>query len=268
MGHIKKVLASQHLEPRSITPRMIWVDLCENIHIHYRNFRFDMSKQEFATWMCAMNCLYKASEYSMHKFKFEEGDPNNLKQLQFRQEINNNSDYYPNRAVLEWNRDDTYHFHYRDFRLHMSEDEFEDIAGMFVKGLEQKKAFQAFGKKYSINGLREPKCMEVEIEDVQPYDAGHKPGGHCFDITKDDATDDHESGIEACMELIKAGKRIRPILVASDGQRLDGYKRYMAFKRLGYKRIPVIVDPQGRMGGQDGMSWELEAEEEAKCASS
>jgi len=70
--------------------------------------------------------------------------------------------------------------------------------------------------------------------------------------------EDHKSGIARCKEMIKAGKKLRPILVASNGQRLDGFKRYMAHKELGHKTIEVIVDPNGRMGGQDGQAFNEE----------
>lgn len=262
MGSIKKVLSLKTLEPRSITAKMLWLDLCENIHYHHRNYRLEMSVGEFAEFVSAVKNLYKAAEHTMERVQFKEGDPNFLTQLQFATEVNNASDYFPNRLSLEWNRDDTYHLHYRDFRLHLTKDEFDDLADAFIEGKRIRDEFVPFEKKYG--PFKEAKTMKVDIEDVQPYDAGHKPGGFCLDAAVDDPTREHEEGIKACMELIKQGKKIVPILVAPNGQRLDGYKRYMAFKRLGHKEIEVFVDPNGKMGGQHKMDWV----QEESCASS
>lgn len=271
MGHIKQVLAEKTLEPRSVTPNMIWVDLCENLHIHYRNLRLEFSVEEFAVFMCAMQNLYKAAEHKMEDWKFEEGDPNFLTQIQFKKPLNNSSHYYPNRLVLEANRDGTFHLHYRDLRVHLSADEYDDLERAVVQGKARREAFVPFHEKYGINGLKEPRRMTVAIEDVQPYDAGHKPGGVCFDIAKEDATFDHEQGIEACMKEIEAGRKILPILVSTDGQRLDGYKRYMAHLRSGAREIEVIVDPAGKMGGQHGLGFldeEQEVTEGTRCPTS
>jgi len=249
MGKIKKVLAHATLEPRSITPNSVWVDLCENVHIHFRNYRFDMGVEEFAHFMAAMRAIYKPAEYAMEEVKYEEGDPNILKQLLYDVAIPHQSKYYPNRFVIEHNRDDTYHVHYRDFRLHVSKDEFEDMAKAFVNALDKEKTIVNFEEKYG--PFNEQKAFTVDIEDVQPYDDGHKPFAPC-------AGEDHEPGIKLCMEKIKEGNKILPILVDRNGQRLDGFKRYMAFKRLGHKEIEVVWDPAERMGGQHGMPWVME----------
>lgn len=259
MGAIKKVLAEEVLEPRSVTPNGLWVDLCENIHIHFRNLRLDMSIEEFSKFMAGMHNLYKAAEHTIEQSDFKEGDPNILKQLMFQESFSHSSAYYPNRLSVEWNKDDTYHVHYRDLRIHLSQDEFEDFERAFTEAKRLRSEYLPFAKKYG--PFKEAKVMPVDIDDVQPYDAGHKPGGMCLDPVKDDATRDHEEGIEKVMALIEKGEKILPILVGPDGQRLDGYKRYMAFKRLGHKQIEVMIDPNGKMGGQDGQSW-LEPREE------
>lgn len=241
VGNTRKVLAKDMLEPRYLTANMLWVDLCENVHIHYRNLRIDMSCEEFANFMCAMKNLYKAAEYQMEQDKFEEGDPNYLRQIKYINPLNTSSDYYPNRLVIEAQRDDTYHIHYRDLRLHLTEDEFDDMANSFQRAKEEKDKFRPFHLKYG--RFKEKKRMMVDIDDIQPYDAGHLPLTEC-------AMYDHRPGIEACKKLISEGKKVLPILIRPDGQRLDGFKRYMAFKELGHKEIEVIVDPDGKMGGQ------------------
>tara|TARA_Y100000310_G_scaffold342437_2_gene445707 strand:- start:321 stop:899 length:579 start_codon:yes stop_codon:yes gene_type:complete len=192
-----------------------------------------------------MHNLYKASEYAIDKYDFEEGDPNVLKQLIYKNAISTNSEYYTNRLLIEHNRDDTYHIHYRDIRIHLTKDEFEDMANAFIKAKKDDDELKPF--KYA--DVEDVTRVTVPIDDIQPYDEGHR----CLAIDSE-----HREGIEVVKKLIKEGKKIRPILVATNGQRLDGFKRYMAQKELGYKEIEVIVDPNGVMGGQHGASFEEE----------
>jgi len=70
---------------------------------------------------------------------------------------------------------------------------------------------------------------------------------------------EHRDGIEKLKVLIKKGRPILPILIKKvfghsyKYHRLDGYKRYFAFKELGYETIECFIN--GKRGGQDGMSW-------------
>lgn len=243
MGNILKHLAARILPKRTITATSIWTDLCENIHLHYRNLRLDMSEREWAEFVCAIRSLQNALDHSADKYRYEEGDPNFLVHLAYNNPLKANSDYYPNRATLEFEADETVHFHYRDVRLHFSLNEFNDIASMFIEAKEKMDNL----KPSPFKNLEKPIRVKVPIDWVQPYDAGHR----CLAID-----DEHRAGIEKCKELIQAGKKIRPIHVNTDGVRLDGFKRYMAFKELGYKEIEAIVDPFPEMRGQQAyQSW-------------
>lgn len=71
----------------------------------------------------------------------------------------------------------------------------------------------------------------------------------------------HRDGIDKLKKLIKSGKRVSPILVREeikDGKkykRLDGYKRFMAFKELKAHSIECYVNNNASYGGQTGMPW-------------
>ena len=242
VGHIKKVLAMGELEPRSApVSYQIWTDLCENVHLHYRNNRFDFSEEEFAMFRAAINHLGLALEKSAVENNYREGDPNFLIQQVFNHKLKTDSDYYPNRYSLELQRDNTVHFHYRDLRIHWTFTEFVAISKMFVEAIRSLKSISPFPYKPETKTL----YRDVPIDLIQPYDEGHRP--LVFDK-------DHRNGIEYVKGLIISGKKIRPILVNTDGQRLDGFKRYMAHKELGLKAIDCIVDPFGVMGGQHNQS--------------
>ena len=243
MGQIKKVLAMDELPRRSITPAMIWTDLCENVHLHYRNVRFDFSEVEFAQFRAAMHHLGMAVECVANDYGYREGDPNFLVQQKFDEPLKPDSDYYPNRALIELQRDGTVHFHYRDLRLHFSEEEFETIARAFAAAILTKRELK--NDKFPYRDIKKKRREWIDIQLIQPYDEGHRPG--VFDK-------DHRDGIEYCKKLIEEGKTIRPILVDTRGQRLDGFKRYFAHLELGKTTIECIVDPHGRMGGQHNQS--------------
>jgi hypothetical protein len=245
VGEIKKLLAADKIPFRTITPNMIWSDLCENIHLHYRNIRFDFSHKEWAHFRAAIQMIGLSVEEQIEKSGHKEGDPNFLIQIKYRHPLKTDSKYYANRCTIEQQRDNTVHFHYRDLRLHMSNEEFREIAGLFVESLRE---MDSTGK-FPYGDLISPETASVPLRLIQPYDKGHLP------LAEDS---EHRKGIEHVKLLIKQGKKIRPILVNTEGQRLDGFKRYMAFKELGHKEIECIIDPYGKMGGQHGQSFVVE----------
>jgi len=241
VGKIKKVLHDSVLSQREVEPSGIWFDLCENCHLHFKNFRIDFSGREWDTFFNMLVMIYDKSvqiaRQTGWKEKKEYGETITISTAN----PFNSSDYYPYRFVIEWQRDNTVHIHYREFRLRLSEKEFD----MFVDGLTEAKKNK---KKY-----REPNFAPgrnvVPIDSIQPYDDGHKCG---------DLDVDHAHGIKTCKKLIADGKKMRPILIRPNGQRLDGFKRYMAQKELGFQEIDVIVDPKGEPGDQKGQSLECE----------
>ena len=237
MGEIRKVLAMGELPPRDVTPTMLWGDLCEDVHLHFRNLRFDYSEDEWAHFRAGINHIGMGVEYAAEENDYEEGDPNFLIQVLYNEPVLSQSAYYPDRVTVELQKDNTVHFHYRDLRMHLGYEEFKTIAGMFVDSLNELDALTEFPHK----GIKKPTLVSVPVESVQPYDAGHRP------LAEDDV---HREGIEYAKGLIKEGRKLRPILVNDEGQRLDGFKRYMAQLESGIKEIECIVDPFGEMGGQ------------------
>lgn len=254
MGKIKKLLAADKIESRSLTSTSIWGDLCENVHLHFRNIRLDFSVVEWAFFRAAINHLGKAMEWGIEQYEWREGDPNFLVQFETNARIPANSDYFPDRVIIEIQRDNTVHFHYRDLRLHWTKQEFIAIAHMFMDAITKLDGVERGKYDFPGRDVKTATRMTVPIETVQPFDPGHLP------LVEDK---EHRDGIEYCKKLIRDGVRIRPILVSTDGQRLDGYKRYMAFKELGYDEIEVLVDPfTTELGGQFNQSMEDDQEEE------
>lgn len=244
MGEIKKMLAMETVEPRTITARQIWTDLCENVHLHFRNLRLDFSEVEFAHFRAAINALGMAVEKCAENNKYREGNPNFLIQQVFNAPLDSDSDYYPDRVLIELQKDNTVHFHYRDLRVHLTRPEFAQLSKMFARaGLALTEADRnGFPYKDATAKIRD----WIDIGLIQPYDDGHR--ALCVD-------QEHKEGIEVVKRLISKGYKIRPILVNTEGQRLDGFKRYMAHWEFGLPEIECIVDPYGVKGGQHNQSF-------------
>ena len=243
MGEIRKVLSLNKLEPRLISCRQIWADLCENIHLHYRNLRLEFSPREWGTFVSAIMMLAKSIDMGIEKKNWRPGNADFLLHMNYKNGLESNSDYYPTRLSVELQLDGTYHIHYRDLRLHLTQGEFMDLRDAFKEVEDTIDKLQPF----PFANVEKPTLVKLPIEEVQPYDSGHPPS---FSMDKE-----HRDGIDVCKELIKQGKHIRPIVLDTRGRRMDGFKRYMAQKEMGIKEIEVIVDPDGEKGCQDGLPF-------------
>lgn len=147
-------------------------------------------------------------------------------------------DYFPERLIVE--ECENIHLHYRNLRLEFSYDEFYIFAEKIALA---SKVLESRGE-----------LKKLPLDKINPYNSTHPQG---FENTDKE----HREGIEKVKVLIKGGKKILPILVKSlpDGNylRQDGFKRFIAFKELGFKEIDCYVSPIAKLGGQDGMSWEV-----------
>lgn len=246
MGKIKRQLALKDLNPRCVTPNHLYMDLCEDVHIHYRNIRFDMTVKEWALFIAMLNQIQVAADQVMTQTKYQEGDPNFMMQIMPKNTLCADSEYFPNRLSIEWQEGNTIHIHYRDLRLDLDFNEFLIFAkamGEAVANLTKPNAFEA------VKDITEPALIKVAVDEIQPYDNGHRPG---------EMNKEHREGIEICKKLIADGKRIRPILITKDGIIIDGHKRYWAQKESGLKEIEAIVDPDWVITlGKDKMMYIL-----------
>jgi hypothetical protein len=245
LGHIKNLFKAVKIPPRNVTPTGIWGDVCENIHLHFRNLRLEFSEKEWANFRAAVHFIGMGVEKCLADDypDWEEGDPNFLVQIMHNESFKPHSKHHPNRLTVEEQRDGTFHIHYRDLRLHLSHTEFCEFADGMRTAINHIEADDI--PEFPYKDTIKPTYKLVDINLVQPYDAGHLP-------LEEDM--EHREGIEYAKGLLKEGKPLRAILVDEEGQRLDGYKRYMAQKEMGKTHIVVRIDPNAPMGGQHGMS--------------
>lgn len=135
VGHIDKLYYRTGDLPTSRRMgRGIWLDIGENIHLHYRDLRIEFSLREFL-------------EFAEHMKKLAElladwlGDNPDWKEDPEPEKFDNKwvvwlpgykpqdeilgpkSEYWPNRLSIEKQvKKDLYHIHYRDFRLEVSKE--------------------------------------------------------------------------------------------------------------------------------------------------
>ena len=247
MGHIKNLYWASKIPPRNVTPTGIWGDVCENIHLHFRNLRLEFDEKEWALFRAAVHIIgMDVEKITSDTYPdWEPGDPNFLVQVMVDETYKPHSAFHPNRLTIEEQRDGTFHIHYRDLRIHLAHEEFCEFARGMREAINHIEADDI--PKFPLKGVIEATEATVPINTIQPYDAGHLP----LEIDSE-----HREGIEYAKGLLRAGKKLRPILVNEEGQRLDGFKRYVAQAEEGAEDIEIICDPYGKMGGQHGMSME------------
>jgi hypothetical protein len=207
--------------------------------------RLEFSEKEWATFRAAVHFIGMGVEKVLGEDypDWEPGDPNFLVQIAYNEGLSPHSKFHKDRLTVEEQRDGTFHIHYRDLRMHLSHTEFCEFADGMREAINHIERDDI--PEFPYKDIIKPTYKLVDINLVQPYDAGHLP-------MEEDA--EHREGIEYAKTLLAEGKPLRAILVNEEGQRLDGYKRYMAQKEYGLMKIVVKIDPNGQMGGQHGMS--------------
>ncbi len=134
MGVIKKVLYRGNIlgKPRH---RNFFLDMEENIHIHYRDLRIELSRGEFEDF--ADTFAKQSGELLgiIREKNYQDGKLANANQDDVRiwteSRLKHEVKYHPQRFSLE-ECGDGYHFHYRNYKILIDKDEFRQIARLFA----------------------------------------------------------------------------------------------------------------------------------------
>lgn len=126
-----------------LMPADLYVDICENIHLHFRDLRIEYTRSEFQEFLHHISKLGSAfaSWCEENPNWTEASDPENFKNREIawlgeytpgsRQLHNKEAAYWPRRISLERLVTGTYHLHYRNLRLELTKDSFEYISKAF-----------------------------------------------------------------------------------------------------------------------------------------
>jgi len=109
MGQVKKIVFETTCGKPMLNNRLT-VELCENVHLHYRNLRLEFPKEEFLQILAMMKGL---DEKTIEEFEYY---PGNFKSL-FNAKILPDETEFNNRLIVEEQEQGHYHLHYRNLRI-------------------------------------------------------------------------------------------------------------------------------------------------------
>ncbi len=113
MGDIKKILSTDNVvEP--LQNRRITVELCENVHLHYRNLRLEFPKDEFLLILKKLKAL---DDNEIKNFSYGKG----LSFLINDQDLPEKTEFN-DRFQIEEQTNGLYHIHYKNMRLEFRSD--------------------------------------------------------------------------------------------------------------------------------------------------
>jgi len=133
MGVIKKILYRGNIlgKPRH---RNLFLDMEENIHIHYRDLRIELSRGEFEDIASAFQKQSQELLAIIRDKNYQDGKLPNANQDDVRiwteASLKHEVKYHPQRFSLE-ECGDGYHFHYRNLKILIDQAEFMQIAQLF-----------------------------------------------------------------------------------------------------------------------------------------
>lgn len=163
MGYTRKILAEKDLHEKSVFYSDVFrVDLAESIHIHYRNFRLELSLEEwrefakgiiaaYARWWYRGKPGYQPTDkhFSMYLSKVDPVAGKGEKSV------------IPNKALVELSQFADYiHVHYRNTRFEFSVDEFLEFADELTKAakaIRELDIMQDYPKRIGYNHVIQPK---------------------------------------------------------------------------------------------------------------
>ncbi|MDD2761703.1 MAG: phosphotransferase [Methylomonas sp.] len=169
MGVIKKTLFRGQLlgKPRHTH---FFLDMEENIHIHYRDLRIELSRNEFEDFVEIFSKQSAELNEIIQEKNYQDGQLANANQEDIRiwteSRLKHPLKYHPRRFSLE-ECNDGYHFHYRNLKILIDKNEFREIVDTF-KAIDPNAPYAS--------SYREVKQLLDDNEIDYTMAAGNQPG--------------------------------------------------------------------------------------------
>jgi hypothetical protein len=112
MGRVAKIIAQGEVG-KPLFNRRACIDLCENVHLHYRNLRLEFPKEEF---LALLDMLRGLDPKEIANFPYA---PEAFKEAA-RIELPETTEF-DSRLVVEEQVEGHYHVHYRNLRIELGE---------------------------------------------------------------------------------------------------------------------------------------------------
>ena len=112
MGQVFETLVAKTVPRPEFNNRGV-VELCENIHLHWRNFRLEFTKDEFRLFLAMMQAIDPQDIVEANL------DPEAFTELVRTDDIPDESEW-DDRLAVEKQVQGHYHFHYRQLRIEVN----------------------------------------------------------------------------------------------------------------------------------------------------
>jgi hypothetical protein len=267
MGLVKETLSKIELPGREAHNSRMFVDLCENVHIHYRELRIVFSIDEFFEFT---DILHRSTE-DLHSYLAQNPDyqegvhrdtimiaggrPRQMALLR-NSPAPNRSTYFPDDFAIELldeSMADEMHVHWRDYRLAIPREHFKLIAEAFAVARRNLETFE--GKNEYVRKPHRDRVIEdyaaerAKYADYKSQIAGEVEMPIDQIRTRfDDGTKEFAPEPQA-MRLLeqkyRSGEYVHPVILSTErtGEHhiIDGNHRLFAAKNAGLAKIHCIV---------------------------
>lgn len=276
MGAVKQVLADRHLNDREGHNSRLFVDLCENIHIHFREYRLIFSLNEYFEFVDVLtrstqdvrNYLANNPEYQ------EEAYPTTImvacgwpRQYRFLEHspAPHKSAYHDNFFAIELQEEhvtDEIHVHWRDLRIVLNRENFKQVATAFGEALRELTAFES---THAYQRAEHPDRKFTKANQEQELPKGRLQGvtplaveqcmsywfrlheANWFEVFQRDwqRNDEYIAELE---RRYQHDEPITPIVVSQPNEEgvhyiVNGHHRYLAARKVGRPTIDALVLP-------------------------
>ena len=243
MGYNLKLLAEETI-PTTLHSRSICLELRENFHDHVSDLRPVYSKEEF---------LAMSDHWIAARKKYDEAGQPNLEE----QNITLDQRYLPgeclhkDRVALELTRggapegDDMVHFHYDNFRIHMTKNNFLQMAQVFKEAAEcYSQHFSATIRLDAPDIYWSPVVEEIYLPWLQDYQGGVSADDFkaMFLESRRLLRPEEEQRFSDGWLKNERGKEVKTRTVPEDFNRKYLYTVHESIKKHGYGQGPYAND--------------------------
>lgn len=113
MGIIDKILFKKKVSENPPNNDRLCVELCENVHLHYRNIRIEFTPEEFID---LVKMFEKISAEEVSNFEYSDTAFKEIARVKLNPET-----HFSDRMQVELQTNKTIHIHYRNLRLEFDE---------------------------------------------------------------------------------------------------------------------------------------------------
>ena len=267
MGLVKKKLGSTSLPDREAHNSRLFVDLCENIHIHFRELRVVFSLDEYFEFVDILNrSTEDIRSYLAQNPDYEEGAfPSTVmvgggktrqRKLLQNSPAPNESTYFPHDFEIELQDEsvvDEIHVHWRDYRFALPRSHFKEIAQTFYtasKKLEEYEAeYQYIRKPHRDRKMEDFKKEREKYDDYETAIMGETKFPVSQIKTRFDNTKNNFSPSQKAIKILEAlyrnNEKVPPVILSTEknGEHhlIDGNHRLFVAKKANLQEINCII---------------------------